>query len=151
MVCRGGIYFSCISLLVDMQILVGALRDLKFTLEEPSRNPKVRRILRKTTDSGRRQRKRSRNHDAREARHGTPFGATAARIQLHWRRRLERQAVEGATFSCKFVAPMLIMARHRTLLTTLLTASLFVLVVGLVLAWLMCTAEPKDILTATAV
>ena len=48
------------------------------------------------------------------------------------------------------VVPMLIMALHRTLLTTLLTTSLFVLAVGLVLAWSMDSAEPKDILTATA-
>lgn len=48
------------------------------------------------------------------------------------------------------VAPMLIMALHRTLLTTLLTTSVFVLAVGLVLAWSMDTAEPKDILMATA-
>ena len=142
MVCRDGIYFSCISLLVDKQIQIHARRA--------QQESESRRVLRKTTDSGRRQRKRSRNHDAREARQGTPFGATAARIQLHWRRRLERQAVEGATFSCKVVAPILIMALHRTLLTTLLTAPLFVLVAGLILAWLMCTAEPKDILTATA-
>lgn len=48
------------------------------------------------------------------------------------------------------VAPMLIMALHRTLLTTLLTTSLFVLAVGLILAWSMDSGEPKDILTATA-
>ena len=48
------------------------------------------------------------------------------------------------------VAPMLIMTLHRTLLTTLLTTSVFVLAVALVLAWSMDNAEPKDILTATA-
>ncbi len=48
------------------------------------------------------------------------------------------------------VAPMLIMTLHRTFLTTLLTTSLFVLVVGLILAWSMDSAQPKDILTATA-
>lgn len=48
------------------------------------------------------------------------------------------------------VAPMLIMSLHRTLLTTLLTTSVSVLVVSVVMALTMVSAEPKDILTATA-
>ena len=48
------------------------------------------------------------------------------------------------------VVPMLIMALHRTLLTTLLTTSTFVLAVGLILAWSMNGSKPQDILTATA-
>ena len=48
------------------------------------------------------------------------------------------------------VVPKLVMTLHRVLLTTLLTTSLFVLPVGLVLAWSMDSVEPKDILTATA-
>ena len=48
------------------------------------------------------------------------------------------------------VVPMYIMTLHRTLLTTLLTTSLFVLAIGLVLVWSMDSAKPGDILTATA-
>ena len=46
--------------------------------------------------------------------------------------------------------PMLIMALHPTQLTTLLTASIFVLVVAMLLAALMDSAESKDVVTATA-
>jgi hypothetical protein len=48
------------------------------------------------------------------------------------------------------VAPMLIMSLHPTQLTQLLTTSVFVLVVGIILAWYMNDAEKKDILGATA-
>lgn len=48
------------------------------------------------------------------------------------------------------VAPMLIMTLHPTRLTLLLTTSSFVFTVGVVLAWSMDTAEPKDIIGATA-
>jgi len=48
------------------------------------------------------------------------------------------------------VVPMLIMTLHQTKLTSLLTTSIFVLAVALALAWFMDTAEPKDIIGATA-
>ena len=48
------------------------------------------------------------------------------------------------------VAPMLIMTLHPTELTTLLTTSIFVLVVAVILAWYMKEADKKDILAATA-
>lgn len=48
------------------------------------------------------------------------------------------------------IVPMLIMARHPTQLTTLLTTSTFVLVVVMLLAALMDSAESKDVVTATA-
>jgi hypothetical protein len=48
------------------------------------------------------------------------------------------------------VAPMLIMTLHPTRLTELLTTSVFVLVVGAILAWYMKDADNKDILGATA-
>ena len=48
------------------------------------------------------------------------------------------------------IAPMLIMRLHATLLTELLTTSLFVVVVGLILAWYMKDVDKKDILDATA-
>ncbi|PSN58618.1 hypothetical protein BS50DRAFT_595289 [Corynespora cassiicola Philippines] len=48
------------------------------------------------------------------------------------------------------IAPMLIMKLHPTELTGLLTTSLFVLAVGVILAWCMKDADKKDILGATA-
>ena len=48
------------------------------------------------------------------------------------------------------VGPMLIMVLRRDQTTSLVTTSVFVVAVGLVLAWFMREAERKDILTATA-
>jgi hypothetical protein len=48
------------------------------------------------------------------------------------------------------IVPMLIMTLHQTKLTSLLTTSLFVLAVAAILAVVMKTAEPKDIVGATA-
>ncbi len=48
------------------------------------------------------------------------------------------------------IAPMLIMRLHPTLLTELVTTSVFILAVGVVLAWYMRDAEKRDILAATA-
>ena len=45
---------------------------------------------------------------------------------------------------------MLIMSLHPTKLTQLLTASLFVVSIALILAWLMDDAERKDVIVATA-
>ena len=42
------------------------------------------------------------------------------------------------------------MSLHQTKLTSLLTTSFFVLVVGIILAWYMKDADKKDILSATA-
>ena len=48
------------------------------------------------------------------------------------------------------ITPMLIMSLHKTKVTKLVTSSVFVLVAGLILAWLMKDARDKDIWTATA-
>jgi len=48
------------------------------------------------------------------------------------------------------VVPMLIMILHSSKVTSLVTTSVFVLFVAVSLAWLMDTAEPKDIIGATA-
>ena len=48
------------------------------------------------------------------------------------------------------IVPMLIMTLHPTRLTTLLTSSLFIFAVVATLAGVMDTAEPKDIVGATA-
>jgi hypothetical protein len=52
--------------------------------------------------------------------------------------------------SLALTAPMLIMALHPIQLTTLLTTSIFVLVVAMLLTALMDSAESKDVVTATA-
>ena len=48
------------------------------------------------------------------------------------------------------IAPMLIMRLHPTLLTELITTSVFIFVVGVILAWYMKDAQKRDILAATA-
>jgi hypothetical protein len=48
------------------------------------------------------------------------------------------------------VAPMLIMTLHRTKLTSLLTTPLFVVAVGVVLAWQLEDAKNQDIVAAPA-
>lgn len=48
------------------------------------------------------------------------------------------------------IVPMLIISPHPTRLTQLLIASLFVLRVALILAWLMNDAEGKVMIAATA-
>ena len=48
------------------------------------------------------------------------------------------------------IAPMLVMRLHPTLLTELVTTSVFILAVGVVLAWYMKDAQKRDILAATA-
>jgi hypothetical protein len=48
------------------------------------------------------------------------------------------------------IAPMLIMILHQSKLTSLLTTSLFVVVVAVTLAWWMEDATSKDIVGATA-
>ncbi|KAF4625610.1 hypothetical protein G7Y89_g12555 [Cudoniella acicularis] len=57
----------------------------------------------------------------------------------------------GAVFGgIAVITPMLIMSLHPTRLTQLLTASLFVVSVALLLAWLMDEAEWKDMIATTA-
>jgi len=57
----------------------------------------------------------------------------------------------GAVFGgLAVIVPMLIMSLHPTRLTQLLTASVFVVAIALILAWLMDEAERKDIIAATA-
>jgi len=48
------------------------------------------------------------------------------------------------------VVPMLIMTLHSSKVTSLVTTSVFALFVVISLAWFMDTAEPKDIIGATA-
>jgi hypothetical protein len=56
----------------------------------------------------------------------------------------------AASSGLALIAPMLIMTLHPTKLTSLLTTSLFVIVVALILARVMDEAQNKDIVAATA-
>ena len=75
------------------------------------------------------------------------------------RRKIQKEAERRKLFSgagtavfggLAVIAPMLIMSLHPTKLTQLLTASLFVVSIALILAWLMDDAERKDVIVATA-
>lgn len=144
--------------------LISALRDLKYMLEMPSKNTKVAKFLQDLLylDA-------SRSSDLAimmdanliKEYHQKPrlqvsnyTGEGGSNHKLDMRQRLTRKLLDRIRMALfggvVVVAPMLVMTLHRTLLTTLLTTSMFVLAVGLVLAWLMDSAEPKDILTATA-
>jgi len=48
------------------------------------------------------------------------------------------------------IAPMLILTLHPTKVTNLVTASAFVIVVAVLLAYVMTEATPQDIIGATA-
>ena len=145
---------------------VGALRDLKYMLEAPSQNPKVAQYLHdllylnasdpsdlaimmeanliKDCPSQPKPRLQVSNYIGEG-------GCMDRRLMKQRKFEALLNRVKMALFGgVVVVAPMLIMTLHRTLLTTLLTTSLFVLAVGLILAWSMDGGEPKDILTATA-
>lgn len=66
------------------------------------------------------------------------------------RKKLGRKIGLAIFSGLMLVVPMLIMILHPTLLTVTITTSVFVLVVGVLLAALMKEAEPKDIVAATA-
>lgn len=143
---------------------MSALRDLKFTLEEPSGNPKVADFLGKLLilDAGNESdlaimmhAKLVKEHALAPLLHVSNYTGEGGWNDRLWKEQRSASKLLNRIRMALFggvvvVAPMLVMALHRTLLTTLLTTSLVVLVVGLVLAWMMDTAEPKDILTATA-
>ena len=65
--------------------------------------------------------------------------------EAFWR-RLFMAAFGGAAL----IAPMLIMSLHPTKVTNLVTASAFVVVVAVLLAYVMTEATPHDIISATA-
>jgi hypothetical protein len=48
------------------------------------------------------------------------------------------------------IVPMLIMSLHQSRLTALLTTSVFIVAIGVILAWWMDDAQDKDIVAATA-
>ena len=145
---------------------VRALRDLKYMLEAPSQNPKVAKYLHDLLSLN-----ASNANDLAILMDANLVKECPSQLkprinvsdfigeggckdrEFTRERKLEallnriRMALFGGVV---VVAPMLIMTLHPTLLTTLLTTSLFVLAVGLVLAWSMEDGQLKDILTATA-
>lgn len=161
---RRRIRFLCISVSDQRLGAVTALRDLRYMLEMPSKDPKVAEFLQNllylsASDPSDLAIMMDANlikeYPLKPRLHVSNYiGEGGRNHTLDTRQRLNegllhrvRMALFGGVV---VVAPMLIMSLHRTLLTTLLTTSLFVLVVGLVLAWSMDSAQPKDILMATA-
>ena len=72
------------------------------------------------------------------------------RVREKERRRYGKNLIMALFGGFALIVPMLIMAFHPTQLTTLLKTSIFVLVVAMLLAALMGSAESKDVVTATA-
>lgn len=144
--------------------LVTALRDLKYMLEMPSKDPKVAKSLQDLlylnaydpsdlaimVDAN-----LVKELPQKPRLHVSDYmGEGGRNYREDTKQRLIEELLNRVRMALfggvAVVVPMLIMTLHRTLLTTLLTTSLFVLAVGLILAWSMDRAEPKDILTATA-
>jgi VIT1/CCC1 family predicted Fe2+/Mn2+ transporter len=69
---------------------------------------------------------------------------------LKSKERFTSRALAAIFGGLAVIVPMLIMSLHPTRLTQLLTASIFVVSVALILAWVMDEAERKDIIAATA-
>ncbi|OCK92126.1 uncharacterized protein K441DRAFT_697930 [Cenococcum geophilum 1.58] len=143
---------------------VTALRDMKYMLEPASQNKRTARFLRDLlyindpndsaimVDAG----IMPRDSVREDPRLGVPDytgdggyssrNDTAQEYSREFFSRLKMALFGGSAL----IAPMLIMRLHATLLTELLTTSLFVVVVGLILAWYIKDADKKDILGATA-
>ncbi len=144
--------------------LVSALRDLKYMLEIPSKDPSVAKFLKDLLyldassindltimlDT-----KLIKEHPSKPRLHVSNYTGEGGNLNRSDNRQRLKEGLLNRIRIALFggvvvVAPMLIMTLHRTLLTALLTTSLFVLAVSLILAWSMDSAQPKDILTATA-
>ena len=141
---------------------VSALRDLRYMLEAPSQNDAVSKFLIDRlyisyhndaaimTDAG----------FAAYSKHApelhipdyTGYGG------YNYQQDFSMQQTKGfvsrfrmALFGgCSLIAPMLIMRLHPTLVTELVTTSVFILAVSIILAWYMRDAHKRDILAATA-
>ncbi|EPE26261.1 hypothetical protein GLAREA_02173 [Glarea lozoyensis ATCC 20868] len=147
----------------DLKEYVQALRDLKYILEPPSQNKRTAKFLRDQLYI----------RDTRDSfiLHEVGLLSSKARIKPYLevpnytgdgghssRKDNAKQTAEGFLSRLKMalfgglalIAPMLIMRLHMTLITQLVTTSVFVLVVGIVLAWYMKDANKKDILASTA-
>ena len=147
------------------------LRDLKYMLEIPSANPKVARFLQNLLFVHPKQHSQGGMDNSLAILvdagllpaegNGTPplhvsdYTGEGGKVDQAMRQRQSQRGLLSRLKMALFggvivVAPMLIMTLHQDQLTALLTASLFVLVVAVVLAWFMKDAAEKDILTATA-
>ena len=72
------------------------------------------------------------------------------RVWIATRERFVQNTIFAVFSGLTLIVPMLIMTLHPTLLTSLLTTSLFVTAIAATLAAVMETADPKDIVGATA-
>ncbi|KAL9612473.1 MAG: hypothetical protein Q9167_002945 [Letrouitia subvulpina] len=150
-----------------MKHYVCALRDLRYMLEAPSRHDAVCKFLVNRlyisdngsfgesailTDAGFLESQESPKSRSFRLPNYTGYGGhnfyqqRAAQEAGEFLSRL-RMALFGGL---SLIAPMLIMRLHPTLLTELLTTSVFILAVGIILAWYMRDAQKRDILAATA-
>lgn len=144
--------------------IVTALRDLKYMLEMPSKDPRVANFLQNLLYLNARDpsdlaimmdANLVKEYPTKPRLHVSNYTGQGG---VYYREDIRQRLNEGLLNRIRMalfggvvvVVPMLIMSLHRTLLTTLLTTSLFVLALGLVLAWSMDSAAPSDILTATA-
>ncbi|KAI4212612.1 MAG: hypothetical protein LQ351_004684 [Letrouitia transgressa] len=150
-----------------MKHYVCALRDLKYMLEAPSQHDAVCKFLIRRlyigdsssfaesailTDAGFLESQETRRPKPFHLPNYTGYGGhnfsqqTAEQEAGEFFSRL-RMALFGGV---SLIAPMLIMKLHPTLLTQLVTTSVFILAVGIILAWYMRDAQKRDILAATA-
>jgi hypothetical protein len=146
--------------------LADALRDLRFMLEKTSHDDNVADFLRKLFYIGV-------GNDAAILKHVgllpldryprnksypvlvsnyTGFGGYTQQNNFrqenlkNFVKRLQMAIFGGLTL----IIPMLIMRLHPTLLTQLLTASVSILIFGVLLAWFLQSADSRDIASATA-
>jgi uncharacterized membrane protein YhaH (DUF805 family) len=152
--------------MTDLRGLVGALRDLKFMLERPSEDDRIAEFVRNRFYIN--------AHDDATTllepaliSHNDPSlnGATYLHISdytgfeginwhndwkkrrdLAWYLRLQIAIFGGLAL----IIPMLIMRLHPTLLTQLLTASLFILCFGITIAYVLHDSEAIAIATISA-
>ena len=142
---------------------VCALRDLRYMLEAPSQNDEVSEFLIERLYI------KSVNDAAImiDAGFMEPTGRSTDDLHVPdytgyggWRHTEYSEMQQSRDFAGRLgmalfggfslIVPMLIMRLHPTLLTELLTTSVFVLSLGIILAWFMKDARKADILAATA-
>jgi len=145
---------------------VTALRDLKFMLERPSQSDEVAKFIKNLLYINTEEDAAILVHSGVESSSSTglkwgtqirfkEFIGYGGKIDLQVKKEKEKLAfslrLQMAIFGgLALIAPMLIMRLHPTLLTQLLTTSLFVLSFGTALAFLLKDSDEKYIVSASA-
>lgn len=144
--------------------LATALRDLKYMLEPPSTNERTERFLRELlyiksnrdsavmVEAGVIEPNVMRDRVYLDVPDYTGFGGWSSKKDqaMEFSKGFLSRVKMALFGGISLIAPMLIMRLHPTLLTQLLTTSVFVLAVAVVLAWYMSDAKKQEILGATA-